>query len=67
MTIEYIVWIQIEECEMDGDDYDTIATVDEPRQAGRFMTEQLAYKHVEYLLDQANVHHLAEKTEKNGA
>ena len=51
MTTEYIVWIQIEECEMDEDDYDTIATVGEPRQAGRFKTERLAHEHVEHLLD----------------
>ena len=65
MTIKYIVWIQIEECEMDGDHYDTIATVGEPRQVGRFRTEQLAYEQVEYLLDQTNAPHLPEKTEKN--
>ena len=53
MTTEYVVWIQIEECETDEDDYDTIETVGEPRQAGRFRTERLAREHVEYFLDQA--------------
>jgi len=51
MTTEYIVWIQIEECEMDEDDCDTIAAIGEPRQAGHFKTEGLAREHVEYLLD----------------
>ena len=52
MTTEYIVWIQIEECEMDGDDCDTITNMGEPRQAGHFKTELLAYEHVQSLLDQ---------------
>jgi len=54
MTTEYVVWIQVEECEWDGDDYDTITTVGEPRQAGRFETERLACEHVEELLDRSN-------------
>jgi len=54
MTTEYIVWISIEQCEMNGDDCDQIEAVGEPRQAGRFSTERLASRHVEYLLEQAH-------------
>ena len=54
MTTEYIVWIQIEECELDGEDYDRIVTVGEPRQAGRFETERLACEYVEDLLGRAD-------------
>ena len=50
MTTEYVVWIHIEECEGEEDDYDRIESVGEPRQAGRFRTERLAYEHVEDLL-----------------
>lgn len=50
MTTQYIVWVSIEKCEGDQDDYDRIETVGEPRQAGCFRTEQSAYRHVECLL-----------------
>ena len=53
MATEYIVWIAIEQCEADGDDYDRIENVGEPRQAGRFRTERQARRHVEYLLEHA--------------
>jgi hypothetical protein len=62
MATEYIVWIHIEQCEVNGDDYDQIETIGEPRQAGRFRTERLAYDHVEYLLEQA---HAARKTRRD--
>jgi len=54
MATEYIVWICIEQCEVDGDDFDRIESVSEPRQAGRFKTECSASEHVDYLLQQAH-------------
>ena len=53
MATKYVVWIQIEQCEVDGDDCDTIESVGEPRQAGCFQTEQNASELVDYLLEQA--------------
>lgn len=53
MSTEYVVWIFIEECEVDGEDCDGIAEVGEPRQAGRFQSERSAYEHVERLLEHA--------------
>ena len=68
MTTEYVVRIQIEECEVDGDDYYPITTVGESRQAGRFSSEKLAYDHVEYLLDQADaaISHATDETKDEG-
>ena len=34
MATEYIVWIAIEQCETDGDDFDPIESVGEPRPSG---------------------------------
>jgi len=65
MATEYIVWILIEQCEVDGDNCDCIESVGEPRQAGRFRTERLAFEHVDYLIEQA---HAAKKgTREYGA
>ena len=54
MATEYIVWIQIEQCKVDANDCDCIESVGEPRQAGRFRTERMAFEHVEHLLEQAH-------------
>ena len=62
MRTEYVVWIHIEQCEADGDDYDRIETIGEPRQAGCFRSERRASERVEYLLEQA---HAARKTPQN--
>jgi len=59
MTTQYIVWISIEKCEVDGDDCYGIETVGEPRQAGCYRTEQSAYRHIESLLKQADATHNA--------
>ena len=63
MATEYIVWIHIEQCEVDGDDYDRIESLGEPRQAGCFRTERLAFEHVDYLLEHA---HAAQKDMRDG-
>ena len=52
MKTQYVVWICIEKCKTDGDYYDQIESIGEPRQAGCFRSERLAYKHVECLLEQ---------------
>ncbi len=52
MKRRYIVWIRVEECEVEGEDYSTIAAVGEARQAGCFGTERSACEHVDYLLEQ---------------
>ncbi len=57
MTTQYILWISIEKCEVDGDDCYKIETVGEPRQAGCYRTEQSAYRHLESLLKQAHAIH----------
>jgi hypothetical protein len=50
--MEYVVtWV----IELDGDEYDVLTTVGEPREAGRFKTSELSHEHVEYLLGQAKV------------
>jgi len=53
MTKEYVVWISVEECEVNGDEYDVVESVGEPRQAGCFETERLAFEQVERLLTHA--------------
>ena len=53
MRKEYVLWISVEECEVDGDDYGCIESVGEPRQAGCFETERMAFEQVERLLTHA--------------
>jgi len=54
MGTEYVVWISVEECEVDGDEYDVVESVGEPRRAGSFETARLAFEQVERLLTHAH-------------
>ncbi len=66
MKKRYIVWLQIEECEVDGEDYSTIAAMGESRQAGCFGTECSACEQMDYLLDQAALRCSHPQSTRNG-